>query len=111
MKPPAPNPALARLADHLRAVQSRTGWEPTVKQLLALIHLGTSPDPAPEYSEVGRAIAATSKPAVTRTIDRLEAEGWARRVHHEGDRRKVRVAITPAGRGVLQRLATAGAKP
>jgi DNA-binding MarR family transcriptional regulator len=39
--------------------------------------------------------------SVTNIVDRLEAQGFARRLPHDHDRRTTMVAITPAGRAVV----------
>jgi len=45
--------------------------------------------------------------SVTSAVDRLQGQGWVRRVRHESDRRVVLASITEAGRDVAAR-ATAG---
>lgn len=42
-----------------------------------------------------------SDAAVTQIVDTLEKGGWARRIPHVDDRRKIAVEITMEGRGVL----------
>jgi DNA-binding MarR family transcriptional regulator len=44
-------------------------------------------------------------PDVTRLLDRLESRGWVRRERPADDRRTVRVAITPEGLQLLDRIA------
>lgn len=39
--------------------------------------------------------------SVTNIVDRLEAQGFVRRLPHDHDRRTTMVAITPAGRSVV----------
>ena len=39
--------------------------------------------------------------SVTNIVDRLEAQGFVRRLPHDHDRRTTMVAITPAGRGLV----------
>ena len=48
--------------------------------------------------------AGLSTGAVTTVLDRLERAGYARRVQDPGDRRRVLVELTPAGRRELQEL-------
>lgn len=43
-----------------------------------------------------------SPPAVTKNIDKLESLGLVRRLLHDGDRRLVRVEITPGGSEITQ---------
>ena len=45
--------------------------------------------------------------SVTNAIDRLEGQGFVRRVPHPNDRRTVLAEITPAGRKVVQRATAA----
>jgi DNA-binding MarR family transcriptional regulator len=42
---------------------------------------------------------------VTGLIDRMETAGWVRRVDDPADRRVYRVALTPAGRRLWQKVA------
>jgi long-chain acyl-CoA synthetase len=45
---------------------------------------------------------AVSRPTVTAVVDGLVARGLVERSHREDDRRRVRHALTPAGRQVLE---------
>lgn len=45
----------------------------------------------------------TTRGSVSQTLKALEAKGLVRRVPHPGDRRSARLALTVAGRGVLER--------
>lgn len=55
-------------------------------------------------SEVGRRLGV-SKQAVSKTVDRLEALGYAERVDDPADARRKLVRLTPAGLDVLARSA------
>ena len=41
---------------------------------------------------------------VTGLLDRLEKNGWVRRVDHPDDRRVYRISLTPAGRSLWQKI-------
>ncbi len=49
-------------------------------------------------------IALAKQPTVTRLLDRMQDKGHVRRSAHESDRRVTLVAITPAGRRLVDRL-------
>ena len=55
--------------------------------------------------------AAVSRPSLTGLLDGLESRGWVRRVDVSGDRRGVRLEVTPTGTTALAEaeLAMAGA--
>lgn len=53
-------------------------------------------------SELGRELDYTSG-ATTRTIDALEDRGWITRCRDHGDRRVVRLEVTPAGAAIADR--------
>lgn len=44
------------------------------------------------------------QPTVTKLIDRMERNGWVRRLPGAGDRRRVRIVMTPRGRAVVGEL-------
>ncbi len=44
------------------------------------------------------------QPTLTRVIDRMERDGWVRREAAAGDRRRLRILITPQGSAVVRRL-------
>jgi DNA-binding MarR family transcriptional regulator len=50
---------------------------------------------------------AVAKPTLTATADGLVAAGYARRDAEPGDRRVVRLCLTPAGRAAIERADTA----
>lgn len=54
-------------------------------------------------NEIGQHLVARV-PDVTRLIDRLEKQGYAKRTRGDSDRRLVRVVITPNGLEILGRL-------
>lgn len=45
--------------------------------------------------------AVLERPTVSKMVDRLEAEGWVARGQHASDRRRAPLALTPAGRELL----------
>lgn len=50
---------------------------------------------------------ALSLPGASRTVDALLRRGWVERREDPNDRRMKRVGITPAGRGIVDRIETA----
>ncbi len=65
-------------------------------------------DRAPDAGYSQRELADTlvvDRSNVTGLIDRMEAAGWVRRVDDPADRRVYRVALTPAGRRLWQKVA------
>ena len=49
-------------------------------------------------------ISVTKQPTVTRLLDRMEAQGYVRRIPHESDRRVTLVRITPQGQKLVSAL-------
>jgi DNA-binding MarR family transcriptional regulator len=106
--PTRPAPGVADLADRLRRVLLRLsrqlrresqslGLSPLDAMLLG--HVKTSEGIG--VSELAE-IEAMSRPAMSSHVKRLEAEGWiARRTPDPADRRRVGLALTPAGRRAL----------
>ena len=81
----------ARLEVGMRAA----GFTPTQFGILeALLHLGPL-----EPCELGPLL--TSRPNVVLLVDQLEERGLVRRKPVEGDRRRVRIELTPAGRSAI----------
>ena len=84
----------ARLETGIRAA----GLSPNQFGVLeALLHLGPL-----EPCELGPKLL-TSRPNVVLLVDQLEQRGLVRRVPVPGDRRRVRVELTPAGRRTIAR--------
>lgn len=69
--------------------------------VLAALHRG---DAAMTMSELSRLLLVSNGNA-TAVVDRLETDGLVTRSPCENDRRSVRVALTPAGRDLFERLA------
>lgn len=44
------------------------------------------------------------QPTVTKLIDRMERDGWVKRLPGTGDRRRVSIVMTPRGRAVVGEL-------
>ena len=80
--------------DHLETALAPTGL--SLAKLGALRHLAESGEALP-LGQLAERIACV-KSNVTQLVDRLEAEGMARRVPDPDDRRSVRAAITDLGR-------------
>ena len=66
-----------------------------------LVHLEDEPEGL-RMNELAERILY-SKSGFTRVVDRLEAEGFVRRVRPENDRRSILVVLTDDGRKVLER--------
>lgn len=94
---------LDRLIGHIqvyrREVSTRAGL--TVPQLLALRTIAelTSPTPALVAQR-----ARLTRSNLTTVLDRLEQRGWVKRERREGDRRKVFLVLTEAGREAVDEL-------
>src|ERR1700704_2045088 len=74
------------------------GFTPTQFGILeALLHLGPL-----EPCELGPKLL-TSRPNVVLLVDQLEERRLVRRTPVEGDRRRVRIELTPAGRRAIHR--------
>jgi len=86
-----------RLAAGLR--EDGAGLSPSQFGLLeALLHLGPQ-----EPCDLGPRLL-TSRPNVVLLVDQLESRGLVQRTPVEGDRRRVRVHLTAAGRRVAQQV-------
>ncbi len=66
----------------------------------ALVHLEDDPDGL-RMNDLAERILY-SKSGLTRVVDRLEREGYVRRVRPEDDRRSVFVILTDAGRSAME---------
>jgi DNA-binding MarR family transcriptional regulator len=49
-------------------------------------------------------VSVTKQPTVTRLLDRMEAQGYVRRIPHDTDRRITLVRITPQGQKLVSAL-------
>jgi DNA-binding MarR family transcriptional regulator len=49
-------------------------------------------------------VSVTKQPTVTRLLDRMEAQGYVKRVPHETDRRVTLIRITPRGQKLVLAL-------
>jgi DNA-binding MarR family transcriptional regulator len=49
-------------------------------------------------------ISVTKQPTVTRLLDRMEAQGYVKRIPSEADRRVTNVRITPRGQKLVSEL-------
>jgi DNA-binding MarR family transcriptional regulator len=71
--------------------------EMTLPQFRVLALVASSSERASRIAEQ----AAVSRPSLTGLLDGLETRGWVRRVDVTGDRRGVRLEVTPAGTAAL----------
>jgi MarR family 2-MHQ and catechol resistance regulon transcriptional repressor len=86
------------LQARLEAGLREEGFTPTQFGVLeALLHLGPL-----EPCELGPKLL-TSRPNVVLLVDQLEERGLVRRMPVAGDRRRVRIELTPAGSRAIQR--------
>lgn len=84
----------------------RDGMDLNLRQLVVLLEAVEAKGPL-----TVRGLAAhlqTSKPAMTRAMDRLEELGWAERRVDPKDRRSVLISATEEGRKQARRLFDAG---
>ncbi len=79
--------------------------EPQQHQMILAIRAWDGPD-APTIGELAAHLLLKHHSAVG-LVDRLEQHGLVERVRDEGDRRQVRVHLTPEGRAKLERLSSA----
>ena len=97
--------ALIKLVRCTSSLQTRlevglreAGFTPTQFGVLeAILHLGPL-----EPCELGPKLL-TSRPNVVLLVDQLEGRGLVRRKPVEGDRRRVRIDLTPAGRRAIDK--------
>ncbi|HEY5113903.1 MAG TPA: MarR family transcriptional regulator [Nakamurella sp.] len=69
-----------------------------------LVHLSEAPDLRLRMSEVAQRTVST-RSAITRTVDRLVAREWVRRVRSDVDQRGFFAELTPLGSVVLSEIA------
>ncbi|MGE3141846.1 MAG: MarR family winged helix-turn-helix transcriptional regulator [Hyphomonadaceae bacterium] len=90
-------PALLRVSRQVRREAQRLGVSALDAQLLAMI-----------AKEEGAGVSALARseqmsaPTMSAHVRRLEAAGWIARRALRGDRRRIGLAITPAGRQALE---------
>jgi len=75
-----------------------------VAQFEVLVHLSEAPDLRLRMSEVAQGTVST-RSAITRTVDRLVAREWVRRVRSDVDQRGFFAELTPLGSVVLSEIA------
>jgi len=93
--------AYALVSERLTAELRRTCGL-SIKEFEVLLRLEHDPGPGLRLRDLNR-IVRLSQPAFSRLTVRLEAQGLLRRAGDPDDGRGVRVAITPAGRELLER--------
>lgn len=89
----------SRLREHLR-----TGHDTTLPRFDVMAALYRQPDPL-SMSELSRLLLVSNGNA-TAVVDRLEADGLARRTPAASDRRTVHVRLTDAGIAAFEAVAT-----
>ncbi|MBG0568869.1 MarR family winged helix-turn-helix transcriptional regulator [Actinoplanes aureus] len=101
------NRALVKVAKLYRAAQAGTlselGLHPG--QDVLLWHLGRQPDGMLISEIAGR--LAVEQPTVTRSLSRLAGGGWFVRETVPGDRRAIRIRLTPKGEAAIPRIEAA----
>ena len=98
--------SLWRTYDRLRALEDDlfAGFDLTPQQYNVLRLLKADhPDPVPTLALADRLVSRA--PDITRMLDKLEERGFVARARKPGDRRSVLVGVTPAGLGLLDRVA------
>ncbi|MGQ0569312.1 MAG: MarR family winged helix-turn-helix transcriptional regulator [Armatimonadota bacterium] len=89
-------PTMWAIRAHMRSHHALNLSVPQFRTLMFLHrHEGTSLSDAAEHLEL-------ALPSVSKLIDGLVVRGVVARSHHTGDRRRVTLALTPAGRQILQ---------
>jgi DNA-binding MarR family transcriptional regulator len=97
---------LWRTYDRLRALEDELfgRYDLTAQQYNALRLLRAAhPEAVPTLALAARLVSRA--PDITRLLDRLHERGLIERERPAGDRRTVRVVLTPAGIGILEQLA------
>ena len=72
----------------------------SVTEYDVLLHLSEMPPPV-RMNELAHAVVI-SKSGLTRVVDRMEKDGFLKRVPIAGDRRSTAIAMTRSGEGVFQ---------
>ena len=97
--------SLWRTYDRLKAIEDELfgKWQITSQQYNVLrILQASAPDSVPTLQISNRLISRA--PDITRMLDKLQQNGWVRRVRTEEDRRTVLVEITTEGQELLEKL-------
>jgi DNA-binding MarR family transcriptional regulator len=97
--------SLWRTYDRLKAIEDELfgEWQITSQQYNVLrILQAAAPDSVPTLQISNRLISRA--PDITRMLDKLQQNGWVRRVRTEEDRRAVLVEITTEGLELLEKL-------
>jgi DNA-binding MarR family transcriptional regulator len=97
--------SLWRTYDRLKAIEDELfgEWQITSQQYNVLrILQAAAPDSVPTLQISNRLISRA--PDITRMLDKLQQNGWVRRVRTEEDRRTVLVEITTEGLELLEKL-------
>lgn len=91
-------PLLGRLTLVLRREATHLAASPAQAAILAILREG------PRRISDLTGYAGVAQPTMTVLIDRMERQGWVRRVPDPADRRAVRVEITPPGEETIAQL-------
>lgn len=106
----APAPAMAAVTSIMRSQQILLGglnellrpFDLTFPRYELLMLLYLSRRGSLPLGKIGERLQV-HRTSVTGLVDRLEAQGFARRLPHDSDRRKTLAEITPAGRSAAER--------
>lgn len=94
---------VSRLAARMKEDANATFKEHNITwpqwMVLNLLHSDAAATPAEIADTIG-----IDRSAVTRLLDRLEEKQYLQRIHDDGDRRRVNIELTEAGRGLMQTL-------
>ena len=71
--------------------------------------VGALEAPGTSQAELARRLRC-DEPSVSRVVAALSRRGWLRASRHQGDRRRVMLALEPAGRALARRLAPIAAE-
>lgn len=97
------NPLLSVLKETLTSIVAADARDYSARQLLVLLKVYLEPDTAHTVRGLA-AVMNVSKPAITRAIDRLEADGYAKRETDPADRRSIIVKRTGAGSAYVRTI-------
>jgi DNA-binding MarR family transcriptional regulator len=94
---------LSRVLDReLKQFFAEHGLEVGEYDVLATVHRSGRPEGLTAGSFLKAALVTSG--AVTNRVDRMEAKGLVERVRDSGDRRSVKIRLTPRGTEIVQRV-------
>jgi DNA-binding MarR family transcriptional regulator len=83
-----------------RLTEALAGYHLSINEFEVLLRLDRAEPPGARLAELQSA-APLTQPSLSRLVARLDHQGWVARTGDPADGRGVRVALTPAGRALL----------